>query len=121
DKAYWNRGYGTEALRLLLRHGFHTLNLNRVALRVYGNNARAIHAYEKAGFAHEGQLRQAIYKEGAYRDVLLMSVLREEWKDVSLGVSPLAAVAVPTTTPVRIVSAHVLVQDSETELEVEQA
>jgi RimJ/RimL family protein N-acetyltransferase len=64
---------------LLVRHGFGTLNLNRIYLRVYADNKRAIHTYEKVGFVHEGRLRQAAYKHGSYCDVLFMSVLREEW------------------------------------------
>lgn len=80
DKSVWNQGYGTEVMRLLLRHGFGTLNLNRVYLRVYAENKRAIRTYEKVGFVHEGRLRQAQYKNGLYGDVMLMSVLREEWK-----------------------------------------
>lgn len=79
DKTVWNQGYGRETLALLLRHGFLTLNLNRIALKVYEDNRRAIDAYEKAGFIHEGRMRQAVYKMGKYRDVLFMSVLREEW------------------------------------------
>lgn len=79
EKAYWNKGYGTEVMRLLLRHGFETLNLNRIMLRVYENNPRAIRSYEKAGFVHEGRLRQAMYKDGQYQDILYMSVLRSEW------------------------------------------
>lgn len=75
----WNKGYGTEAMRLLLRHGFETLNLNRVFLRVYEDNLGAIRAYEKAGFVHEGRLREAQFSDGKYKDVLLMSVLRSEW------------------------------------------
>jgi diamine N-acetyltransferase len=79
DRAVWDQGYGTETVRLLLKHGFETLNLNRVVLRVYDNNRRAIRAYEKAGFTHEGTLRQAAYKNGAYHDLHVMSVLRSEW------------------------------------------
>lgn len=80
NKAYWNKGYGTEALQLLLKHSFETLNLNRVMLRVYQNNPRAIRSYEKCGFRHEGAMRQAHYQEGTYHDVLIMGILREEWK-----------------------------------------
>ncbi len=80
EKKYWNQGYGTEVVRLLLRHGFHTLNLHRIYLRVFASNARAIRSYEKAGFVHEGRLRQAEFKHGEYVDVLLMSVLRPEWE-----------------------------------------
>jgi diamine N-acetyltransferase len=81
DKHYWNRGYGTEAMCLLLQHGFNTLNLNRIALEVYRANPRAIRSYEKAGFIHEGCKRQGIYKDGQYIDILLMSVLRSEWRE----------------------------------------
>ncbi|HEX7976751.1 MAG TPA: GNAT family protein [Anaerolineales bacterium] len=80
EKKYWNQGYGTEAMRLLLRHGFNTLNLNRIALQVYQTNPRAVRSYEKAGFIHEGRKRQGMYKDGQYVDVLLMSVLRSEWQ-----------------------------------------
>lgn len=80
EKAMWNQGYGTEVMQLLLKHGFETLNLNRICLQVYANNLRAIRSYEKAGFVHEGRKRQAMYKNGEYIDVLLMSVLRAEWQ-----------------------------------------
>jgi diamine N-acetyltransferase len=81
DKTYWNRGYGSEAVALLLEHGFNTLNLNRIFLRVYENNPRAIRAYEKTGFVHEGRLRQGHFHNGEYLDVLLMGVLRAEWQE----------------------------------------
>jgi RimJ/RimL family protein N-acetyltransferase len=80
DKTYWNKGYGTEALKLLLKHGFETLNLNRIFLRVYEDNPRAIHCYEKVGFVHEGRMRQGRFTKGQFVDILFMSVLREEWK-----------------------------------------
>lgn len=80
EKSFWNQGYGTEAMQLLLRHGFGTLNLNRIFLQVYANNPRAIRAYEKAGFVEEGRKRQAMYKDGVYIDVVLMSVLRQDWE-----------------------------------------
>lgn len=80
EKSLWDQGYGTEAMRLLLRHGFETLNLNRLALEVFETNPRAMRSYEKAGFVLEGRKRQAMYKNGRYMDVLLMSVLRSEWK-----------------------------------------
>ena len=79
DKTVWNRGYGTETVLLLLQHGFNTLNLNRISLKVFADNERAIRAYEKAGFVQEGRMRQAVYRQGRYWDVLFMSVLREEW------------------------------------------
>jgi len=79
EKRFWNHGYGTQAMQLLLQHCFDTLNLNRVALDVYENNPRAIRSYEKAGFRQEGRKRQAMYKDGKYLDILSMSILRHEW------------------------------------------
>ena len=67
-------------MELLVQHGFETLNLNRVALRVFANNARAIRCYEKVGFVHEGRMRQAHYDQGEYIDILWMSILRDEWE-----------------------------------------
>ena len=79
DKTRWNNGYGTEAMLLLLKHGFNTLNLNRIALDVYETNPRAVRCYEKAGFVNEGRKRQGMYKDGKYIDILQMSVLRDDW------------------------------------------
>jgi len=79
EKSYWNQGYGAETMRLLLKHGFETLNLNRIFLRVFSSNTRAIRSYEKTGFIQEGRMRQAEFRQGTYMDVILMSVLRSEW------------------------------------------
>lgn len=79
EKELWSHGYGREVMRLMLKHGFESLNLNRIFLRVYEANRRGIKAYEYAGFQHEGRLRQAVYKNGSYQDMLVMSVLRSEW------------------------------------------
>ena len=79
DKSVWNQGYGTEVMHLLLRHGFETLNLHRIYLRVYSTNPRAKRSYEKVGFVLEGTMREAVYRRGRYADVHIMSVLRSEW------------------------------------------
>jgi RimJ/RimL family protein N-acetyltransferase len=79
DPSYWGRGYGSDAVRVLLRYAFMELNLNRVALEVYAYNARAIAAYRKVGFNEEGRLRQALYRDGSYHDIVAMAVLRREW------------------------------------------
>ncbi len=79
EKREWNKGYGTQAVALLVQFVFETLNLHRVSLYVYADNARAIRAYEKAGFVLEGRLRDGEFRHGVYRDVLMMSILRPEW------------------------------------------
>lgn len=83
EKSCWNQGFGTETMRMLLEHGFNILNLHRIWLQVYAKNTRGIHAYEKAGFIHEGQFRQAHYQHGRYYDVHLMSVLKDEWQSTT--------------------------------------
>lgn len=80
EKTSWDQGYGSETMRLLLQHGFKTLNLHRIWLQVYAKNKRGIRAYEKAGFQTEGMYRQAHYQHGRYYDVHLMSVLKDEWQ-----------------------------------------
>ena len=81
EKAFWDKGYGTETMRLLLSHGFHTLNMHRIWLQVIDKNQRGIRAYEKAGFQYEGKYRQGHYQHGQYFDVHLMSVIQEEWEE----------------------------------------
>lgn len=79
EKAYWNRGYGTEAVRTALRYAFFELGLNRVELETFSFNRRAIRCYEKVGFRHEGTRRQALYRDGRYHDILIMGILKEEF------------------------------------------
>ncbi len=79
EKAYWNQGYGTDAIRTLLGLAFRELNLHRVLLRVDADNARAIRCYEKAGFQREGTSREAVFSEGSYRDQYVMSILESEF------------------------------------------
>jgi RimJ/RimL family protein N-acetyltransferase len=79
EKGYWGQGYGRDAVRTLLRHAFHTLNLHRVELQVFAFNPRAIRCYERAGFRHEGTRRQSCFQDNRYHDAQLMAILREEF------------------------------------------
>lgn len=74
------KGFGSEALRLMLDYGFGILNLHRIELNVFAYNERAIHAYEKLGFQREGVQRQALYYDHAYHDSILMPILAEEYR-----------------------------------------
>ena len=78
-KKYQDKGYGTDALRLMVDYGFMSLNLHRIYLHVYGNNPRGVRCYEKVGFKHEGRLREAHFFAGHYIDILLMGILKSEW------------------------------------------
>jgi len=77
----FNKGYGTEAMRLMVDYGFKTLNLHRIELGVYAFNPRAIRVYEKIGFIQEGVLRDALYWDGEYIDEVTMSILAHEWQE----------------------------------------
>ena len=56
-------------------------NLNGVTLTMFEYNSRAVRSYEKAGFRHEGRMRQVLNKEGKRWDILTMGILREEWME----------------------------------------
>ncbi|MBC3465585.1 GNAT family protein [Pseudomonas sp. RW10S2] len=77
--SHQGRGVGLFATQEALRHAFEDLNLNRVHLTVLDDNARAINLYRKVGFSLEGTLRQAAFKRGAYRDMLQMSMLADDY------------------------------------------
>jgi len=80
EHEYHNKGYGTEAVKTLLKFGFGTLGLERISVRVYDFNPRAQKCYAKAGFVKEGELRDDHFFEGKYHNTIVMSVLREEYE-----------------------------------------
>ncbi len=75
NKKYWDKGYGTEALSLLLDYGFKALNLHNVFLRVFSFNERAIKSYEKIGFKMVGKKRESILRGKERYDIILMDIL----------------------------------------------
>ncbi len=87
EKDYWSQSYGREALRLLQRIGFEGLGLNRLYLRVAAFNERAQRCYRAAGSVEEGRLRQGVFVHGRFDDMLVMSVLAEEYW-ARAGVAP---------------------------------
>ncbi len=80
ESAYQGKGYGTEAMQILLRYAFEELGLHRVSLSVFEYNTRGIRSYEKAGFQQEGRIRQYVFREGKTWDLLIMGILRSEWE-----------------------------------------
>ena len=80
NKLYWGKGYGREALSLLVDYGFRYHNHRKIWLQVHGNNERAIRAYKAVGFVEEGRLRQHVYSNGHYVDLVHMGILRREWE-----------------------------------------
>ncbi|MBM4249405.1 MAG: GNAT family N-acetyltransferase [Euryarchaeota archaeon] len=81
DLSMASKGFGTEAMGLVLDYAFGTLNLNRVELSVHDFNRRAEAAYRRLGFVEEGRRRQSYYCDGEYHDDILMAMLRDEWKN----------------------------------------
>jgi RimJ/RimL family protein N-acetyltransferase len=79
EREFWGKGYGTDALEVILRYAFQELNLRRVSLDTFEYNPRAIRCYEKVGFVHEGRARKFLLREGRRWDMLFMGILREEW------------------------------------------
>jgi RimJ/RimL family protein N-acetyltransferase len=87
DPAGWGKGYGSDAMRVLLDMAFSVLNLHSVYLWVAGFNERAIKFYEKIGFANTGKLREMAYRNGERHDVVTMDILRSEFVE-KYGVLP---------------------------------
>ena len=75
-----NKGYGTEAIRLMLDLAFGEYEMNRVAIGVVGQNIEALAFYEKIGFIKEGIQEQGYYYNGEYSDFIMMRILKSEWK-----------------------------------------
>jgi RimJ/RimL family protein N-acetyltransferase len=80
DKTQWNRGLGTDTVRLVVGYAFGELGLNRVELTTAEDNIRAIRCYEKVGFVREGLKRQDRLYGEEFGNTLMMSILREEWQ-----------------------------------------
>lgn len=79
DRTQWDKGYGREAMSLLLKYGFDELNLHRIQLTVFQYNERGIALYEKLGFRREGVYREFMQREGRRYDMYLYGLLRAEW------------------------------------------
>ncbi|MDR1927436.1 MAG: GNAT family N-acetyltransferase [Oscillospiraceae bacterium] len=79
DEDCRGKGYGAQAIRLLLGYGFGTLNLHSVMLNVHADNPRAIACYKKCGFRECGRRREAKFLNGRYIDVFSMDILADEY------------------------------------------
>jgi RimJ/RimL family protein N-acetyltransferase len=82
EKGYWNRGFGQDAIKLLLDYGFNLLNLNNIMLGTISFNERATSCYKKVGFREIGRRREARIIGGKKYDVILMDILADEFKSV---------------------------------------
>lgn len=76
------KGLGKQATAALIGYGFNELNLHRISLEVLETNTRAIALYQRLGFQTEGRLREAVFRSGRHLNLLLMGLLRGEYKEV---------------------------------------
>ncbi|MBL8103827.1 MAG: GNAT family N-acetyltransferase [Anaerolineales bacterium] len=83
ERDYWGRGFGTDAMRLIVQYGFCELNLRRITLGLHSYNERALKSYLKVGFQLEGRIRGEVLKDGIRYDDLYMGLLHEEWKEMN--------------------------------------
>lgn len=74
------RGYGSDAVEVLVRYGFDEMGLHRIELRTRAYNSRALAAYSNVGFVEEGRRREAAFHAGTFHDDVLMSLLEQEWR-----------------------------------------
>lgn len=80
NKEYWGMGIATETSLALLRFGFGELKLHRIYAMVDPDNFRSSRVLEKIGMTQEGRLRENLIIHGEYRDSLMFSILKHEWK-----------------------------------------
>ena len=82
NPALLGKGFGTEAITVLLRHAFGEMGLHRIGIRVLAYNKRAIRAYEKCGFIVEGRERETAYVNGSWHDDIMMGLLDREFSSL---------------------------------------
>jgi [ribosomal protein S5]-alanine N-acetyltransferase len=90
-KSRWGQGIGRTVTQAVVEYGFQMLNLNRIELKVLEDNQRAMRLYQHLGFREEGALRQAQYKEGRYLNVVMMGLLREEYRPQNAPLSRISS------------------------------
>lgn len=78
EKSAWNKGYGTEATRLMLAYGFDVLGMQNILLRVYANNPGAVRVYERAGFRKIGVRRNAMQLGRTRIDEIYMDAIPDD-------------------------------------------
>ncbi|TDD57537.1 N-acetyltransferase [Kribbella antibiotica] len=77
---HWGHGYATDTARTMLEFGFDTLGLHRITAAIGPENAASIAVVKRLGFSYEGQLREHVFTNGAWRDSLLYSILEDEYR-----------------------------------------
>lgn len=81
EKDYLSKGYGTEAIRLILDFGFNYMNLHNIKLELISFNERALKCYKKCGFIETGRTRENVFVNGKYYDTISMDILSNEFNE----------------------------------------
>jgi RimJ/RimL family protein N-acetyltransferase len=79
EEEHRSKGYGTEAIRLILDYGFKTMNLHNIMLSVFADNTAAITCYKKVGFRESRRRREYVFKDGKYIDKIFIDILENEF------------------------------------------
>ena len=80
EKAYREKGLGTQAVRLLVDYAFSQMNLHRIEYRAIADNERSIKTAKRIGFKEEGRRRETVYRNGRYKDDVILGLLHKEWE-----------------------------------------
>ncbi|MBD5548045.1 MAG: UDP-4-amino-4,6-dideoxy-N-acetyl-beta-L-altrosamine N-acetyltransferase [Lachnospiraceae bacterium] len=81
EKEALGKGYGTQAARMMIEYAFHEEGLHKLMLRVLAENVRARRSYEKAGFVREAHLKDEVFLDGRYQDVIYMAVINDKGQE----------------------------------------
>ena len=82
DKKYWNKGIGKLSWNMITQYGLFTLNLHRIYADIFFKNKASLKVAKASGYKEEGIVRDKYYKDGKYNDVVIVSVLKDEFKEV---------------------------------------
>jgi RimJ/RimL family protein N-acetyltransferase len=85
EKIFRQKGYATEIYDQMLKYIFNDLGMNRVSLVTLANNIPALALYSKLGFKKEGTLRNAIFRNSKFVDLIQYGLLCEEWESSNNG------------------------------------
>src|SRR6266704_122535 len=82
EKTAWNKGYGTETAKLLLNEVFRQLNLHRAEWWTYAENNLSVQLAKKLGFKEEARLRDAVFFDNGYHDLVVLGLLKQEFESI---------------------------------------
>ena len=79
EKSSWGKGFGRQAWRMITRHGFETLNLNKITATTLEGNERSLACARASGYEIEGTQKEQMYKVGMFQDLILVGITRAMW------------------------------------------